>query len=190
MYRDPDPDLDRDPQTQQRRDCTDALIYLGAIFILAGIGTDIGMFWNRMGSVMRIVVTLGVCLYALLVVLVSALHEEVSQARPAADARDGVHADVAAGSSSSTRSFRAATTGGWWCCCSSAPWRFDQGLLFRQYASVLAFTALCFVYAFLSVGLDLLDVPAGLSALSGASSLLVASGLKSRRSAASPSCPT
>ena len=39
--------------------------YLGAIFILAGIGTYIGMFWNRMGSVMRIVVTLGVA-YALL----------------------------------------------------------------------------------------------------------------------------
>ena len=46
--------------------------YLGAIFILAGIGTYIGMFWNRMGSVMRIVVTLGVG-YTLLVVLVSAL---------------------------------------------------------------------------------------------------------------------
>ena len=49
--------------------------YLGAIFILAGIGTYIGMFWNRMGSVMRIVVTLGVG-YTLLVVLVSALHEK------------------------------------------------------------------------------------------------------------------
>ncbi|MEJ1746569.1 hypothetical protein SMA49_26740, partial [Escherichia coli] len=43
----------------------------------------------------------------------------------------------------------------------------------------LAFTALCFVYGFLAVGLDLLDVPAGFSALVlGASLLLVASGLE------------
>ena len=50
-------------------------IYLGAIFILAGIGTYVGMFWESMGSAMRVFVTLGVG-YLLLIVLVSALHEK------------------------------------------------------------------------------------------------------------------
>ncbi|HNP65119.1 MAG TPA: hypothetical protein PKH39_14375, partial [Woeseiaceae bacterium] len=49
-------------------------VYLGAIFILAGIGTYIGMFWGSMSSAMRIFVTLGIG-YILLIVLVSALHE-------------------------------------------------------------------------------------------------------------------
>ena len=48
--------------------------YLGAIFIVAGVGTYIGMSWNSMGSVMRVLVTLGVG-YVLLIVLISALHE-------------------------------------------------------------------------------------------------------------------
>lgn len=34
------------------------LSYLGAIFIVAGICTYIGMFWTRMGGVMRVGVTL------------------------------------------------------------------------------------------------------------------------------------
>jgi hypothetical protein len=49
-------------------------IYLGAIFILAGISTYISLFWASMGSAMRIFVTLGVG-YILLIVLVSALYE-------------------------------------------------------------------------------------------------------------------
>ena len=49
--------------------------YLGAIFIIAGISTYIGMFWDSMGSTMRISITLGTA-YILLVVLISALHEE------------------------------------------------------------------------------------------------------------------
>ena len=35
-------------------------IYLGAIFILAGISAYVSMFWASMGSMMRIFVTLGV----------------------------------------------------------------------------------------------------------------------------------
>ena len=42
-------------QPQQQRIARTLFVYLGAIFILAGISTYIGMFWNRMGSVMRIV---------------------------------------------------------------------------------------------------------------------------------------
>ena len=49
-------------------------VYLGAIFILAGISVYIGTFWDTMGSAMRLLVTLGVG-YVLLIVLVSALHE-------------------------------------------------------------------------------------------------------------------
>ena len=66
-----------DPATTQRSkgDIAKTLfVYLGAIFILAGIGTYIGMFWGSMGSAMRIFVTLGIG-YILLLVLVSALHE-------------------------------------------------------------------------------------------------------------------
>jgi hypothetical protein len=41
-----------------------------------------------------------------------------------------------------------------------------QGMLFRKYElTVLAFTALFFVYGFLQAGLDLLDVPIGFSAI-------------------------
>ena len=49
--------------------------YLGAIFILSGIGTYIGSFWDTMGSVMRVFVTLGTG-YVLLIVQVAALHEQ------------------------------------------------------------------------------------------------------------------
>ncbi len=49
-------------------------VYKRQIFILAGVGTYIGMFWGNMGSAMRIFVTLGIG-YILLIVLVSALHE-------------------------------------------------------------------------------------------------------------------
>ena len=49
--------------------------YLGGIFILAGLGTYIATFWDSMGSIMRISVTLGVS-YILFIVLVSALYEK------------------------------------------------------------------------------------------------------------------
>lgn len=139
--------------------------YLGGIFILAGIGTYIGMFWGRMGSVMRIVVTLGVG-YALLVVLVSALHEKKfpKLILPL------------------TLASAFMLTSGWFVFIHEVfphgdNWRLaalavfgvmaaHQGALFRQYArTVLAFTALLFTYAFLQVGLDLLDIPLGVGAI-------------------------
>lgn len=153
--------------------------YLGAIFILAGISTYIGMFWDRMGSVMRIVVSLGIG-YALLVVLVSALHEKKFPRLilPLALATALM------------------LTSGWFVFIHEVfprgdNWRLaalsvfglmalHQGVLFRTYAlTVLAFTALVFVYAFLQVGLDMLDVPAGFSAIIlGASLFLVATELE------------
>ena len=154
-------------------------IYLGAIFSLAGIGTHIGMFWNRMGSVMRIVVTLGVG-YTLLIVLVSALHEKKfpKLILPLCLATVIM------------------LTSGWFVFIDEVfphgnNWRLavlsvfglmalHQSVLFRKYdLTVLAFTALLFVYGFLQVGLDLLDVPPGFSALIlGASLFLVATELE------------
>jgi len=153
--------------------------YLGAIFILAGISTYIGMFWNRMGSVMRIVVTLGVG-YTLLIVLVSALHEKKFPKLILPLSLASV----------------IMLTSGWFVFIHEMfphgdNWRLaaltvfglmalHQGVLFRKYAlTVLAFTALVFVYAFLQVGLDMLDVPPGFSALIlGASLFLVATELE------------
>lgn len=179
VYRDPTLIASAAPRRSSSEIARTLFIYLGAIFILAGIGTYIGMFWNRMGSVMRIVVTLGVG-YALLVVLVSALHEKKfpKLILPL------------------TLATAFMLTSGWFVFIHEVfprggDWRLaaltvfgtmavHQGLLFRQYAlSVLAFTALCFIYGFLSVGLDLLDVPASFSAIVlGASLFLVASGLE------------
>jgi len=70
---------DTDSSTSTKRNKGDIaktlFTYLGAIFILSGIGTYIGMFWDSMGSIMRVFVTLGVS-YVLLIILISALHEK------------------------------------------------------------------------------------------------------------------
>ncbi len=153
--------------------------YLGAIFILAGIGTYIGMFWDRMGSVMRIVVSLGVG-YALLIVLVSALQEKKFPKLivPLALATAIM------------------LTSGWFVFIHEVfphgdNWRLaalsvfglmalHQSVLFRKFdLTVLAFTGLMFVYAFLQVGLDMLKVPGGFAAITlGASLFLVATELE------------
>jgi hypothetical protein len=153
--------------------------YLGAIFILAGISTYIGMFWDRMGSVMRIGVTLGVG-YTLLIVLISALHEKKypKLILPL------------------TLATVFMLTSGWFVFIHevfphSDNWRLavlsvfgvmalHQAVLLRKYQlTVLAFTALFFVYGFMQVGLDLLDVPFGFIAIVlGASLFLVATALE------------
>ena len=154
-------------------------IYLGAIFILAGIGVYIGTFWNTMGSAMRVFVTLGVG-YILLIVLVSALHENKYPrlVLPLALASALV------------------MTGGWFVLIHEVfphgnNWRaaalavfgvmaVHQGALLGKYRlTVLAFTALFFVYGFMQVGLDLLDVPmAYIAIFLGASLFLVATALE------------
>ena len=68
------PAADRSP-AQRRHVARTLFVYLGAIFIVAGISVYIATFWDTMGSSMRVLVTLGVG-YILLVVLVSALHEQ------------------------------------------------------------------------------------------------------------------
>jgi len=153
--------------------------YLGAIFILSGVGTYVGMFWNTMGSVMRILVTLGVG-YILLVVLVSALHEKKfpKLILPL------------------TLACVFMMTNGWFVLIHEIfprghNWRLaamfvfgvmalHQGLLFGKYQrTVLAFTGLFFVYAFLNVALDYAGMSnTYIAIVLGASVLLVGTAME------------
>ena len=153
--------------------------YLGAIFILSGIGTYIGMFWNSMGSVMRVFVTLGVG-YILLIVQVSALQEKKFPrlALPL------------------TLASAFMMTSGWFVLIHEIyphghNWRMatlfvfgvmalHQGALFAKYRrTVLAFTSLFFVYGFLDVGLDIVGVQTTyIAVVLGASVFLVGTALE------------
>ncbi len=169
-----------EPAKRSRGDIAKTLFtYLGAIFILAGISTYIGTFWVSMGSAMRVVVTLGVG-YILLIVLVSALHERKYPRLILPLALASVFM----------------MTGGWFVLIHEVyprgdNWRaaalfvfgmmaLHQGALFGRYRlTVLAFTALFFVYGFMHVGLDLLGVPiAYIAIVLGASLFLVATALE------------
>jgi len=154
-------------------------IYLGAIFILAGISAYIGMFWVSMGSAMRVFVTLGVG-YILLIVLVVALHEN-KYPRLILPL---------------TFATVITMTGGWFVLIHEVypqgnNWRaaaafvfgvmaLHQGGLFGKYRyTSLAFTALFFIYGFMQVGLDLLGVPVTYIAIVlGASLFLVGTALE------------
>lgn len=168
------------PAQRSRGDIAKTLfIYLGAIFILAGISTYIGTFWESMGSAMRVFMTLGVG-YILLIVLVSALHENKYPRLILPLALASVFV----------------MTGGWFVLIHEVfphgdNWRaavlsvfgvmaLHQGALFGKFRlTVLAFTTLFFVYGFMQVGLDMLDVPfAYIAIVLGASLFLVATALE------------
>ena len=169
-----------EPARRSRGDIAKTLFtYLGAIFILAGISTYIGTFWVSMGSAMRVLVTLGVG-YILLIVLLAALHENKYPKLILPLALASVFV----------------MTGGWFVLIHEVyphgdNWRaavlfvfgvmaLHQGVLFGRYRlTVLALMTLCFVYGFMQVGLDLLDVPyAYIAIVLGASLLLVATALE------------
>lgn len=153
--------------------------YLGAIFILAGISTYIGMFWDSMGSAMRIFVTLGIG-YVLLVVLVSALHEKKYPKLILPLSLACVFM----------------MTSGWFVLIHemfprSNEWHnavlfvfgmmaLQLGVLFSKYRiTVLAFTSLFFVYGFMHVGLDKLGISLTYIAIVlGASLFLVGTALE------------
>jgi hypothetical protein len=153
--------------------------YLGAIFILAGIGTYIGTFWESMGSAMRVFMTLGVG-YILLIVLVSALREDKYPKLILPLALAAV----------------LMMTGGWFVLIHEVfprgdNWRLavlavfgvmalHQGALLAKFRlTVLAFTSLFFVYGFMQVGLDILDMPfAYIAIILGASLLVVGTALE------------
>jgi len=155
------------------------LSYLGAIFILAGISTYIGMFWDSMGSTMRIFVTLGVG-YVLLIVLVSALHEK-KYPRLILPL---------------TLACVFMMTSGWFVLIHeifprSNDWHtavlfvfgmmaLQLSVLFGKYRlTVLAFTSLFFVYGFIHVGLDMLGVSITyITIILGASLFLVGTALE------------
>ena len=153
--------------------------YLGAIFILAGIGTYIGTFWDTMGGTMRVLVTLGTG-YVLLIVLVAALHEQRYPRLVLPLTLASVFM----------------MTSGWYILLNelnlgSNNWRAEtlfvfgvmalhQGALFGKYRrTTLAFTSLFFVYGFMHVGLDLLELEiAYIAIVLGASVFLVGSALE------------
>lgn len=168
------------PVQRSSRDIARTLFtYLGAIFILAGIGTYIGTFWQSMGSAMRVFVTLGVG-YVLLIVLVSALHEKKYPKLILLLALASVFM----------------MTGGWFVLIHEMypqddNWRaaalfvfgvmaLHQGVLFGKYRpTVLAFGALFFVYGFMQVGLELLGMPvAYIAIILGVSLFLVGTALE------------
>jgi len=153
--------------------------YLGAIFILSGIGTYIGSFWDTMGSVMRVFVTLGTG-YVLLIVQVAALHEQRYPRLVLPLTLASVFM----------------MTGGWYVLLEemypdSSNWRaatlfvfgvmaVHQGALFGKYRrTALAFTSLFFVYGFMHVGLDLLGLEiVYIAIILGASLFLVGTALE------------
>jgi hypothetical protein len=153
--------------------------YLGAIFILSGISTYIGTFWDSMGSVMRVLVTLGIG-YILLIVLISALHEKKFPKLILPLALASV----------------CMMTSGWFVLLHeifphSDNWKRAELFVFGVMAlhqaallgkfriTILVFTALFFIYGFMQVGLDLLDVPISyISIALGASLFLTAIGLE------------
>jgi len=154
-------------------------VYLGAIFILAGIGTYVGMFWGSMGSAMRIFVTLGIG-YILLLVLVSALYEN--------------RYPRAVGPLTIAMVFM--MVGGWLVFIdevfpSTGNWRnvalfisgtmaVHLGILFGKYKRTLfAVLGLFFVYGFMQVGLDMLGMSyAHIAIVLGASLFLVGTVLE------------
>ena len=154
-------------------------VYLGAIFILAGIGTYIGTFWDTMGSIMRVLVTLGAG-YTLLIVLLVALHEQRYPRLVLPMTLSSVFM----------------MTFGWYVLLeeiypASSNWRaatlfvfgvmaLHQCVLFGKYRStVLAFMSLFFIYGFMHVGLDLVGLEiAHISIVLGASMLLLSTALE------------
>ena len=170
----------RTPARRSRGDIARTLfIYLGAIFIIAGISTYISTFWDSMGSVMHVLMTLGVG-YVLLIVLVSALHENRFPRLILPLALTSV----------------LMMTSGWFVLIHEVfpqgeNWRLatlavfgvmalHQGALLLKYPrTVFAFTSLFFVYGFMHVGLDLLNVPLEyIAIILGASLFLVATALE------------
>lgn len=153
--------------------------YLGSIFILAGIGTYIGMFWDSMGAVMRVVVTLGIG-YTLLIVLFSALYEAKY---PRAILPLTLTSIVMMFSGwfvlihelfPDGENWRAASL--FVCGVMALQW----GVLFAKFQrTIFAFTTLFFIYAFMHLGLDLLGVSYTFIAIMlGSSLFLVGSGME------------
>lgn len=155
------------------------LACLGGIFILAGISTYISLFWDSMGSMMRILTTLGVG-YVIFIVLLSALHEGKFP-------RLILPLTLAAATMMSSGWFvlinELYPQGDNWrlaALCIFAIMALHQwGLFFKYRRTILLFTGLVFSYGFLDVALDLLGVDtAYIAIILGASVFLIGSALE------------
>ena len=149
------------------------------VVFLAGVGTYISMFWDSMGSAMRIFVTLGVG-YGVLVVLVSFLHGDKY---PKAIAPLTVVAVIM-------------MVGGWLVLVdelipATNEWRYvalfvsgvmgiQMATLFAKYRRTLfAAFSLFFAYSFMQVGLDILGMAyEHIAIVLGASLFLVGTALE------------
>ncbi len=148
-------------------------IYLGAIFILAGIGTYIAMFWDSMGSAMRIGVTLGIS-YILLIILVSALHENKFPKLILPLSIFTVFMMTSGWFVLVDELF--ANSGNWRLACLFVfgVMALQQGILLAKYGrTVFALTTLFFAYGFMQFGLDLLGVPQAFIAITLGSSVFL-----------------
>lgn len=173
----------REPTRRSRGDAAKTLfIYLGAIFILAGISAYVSTFWVSMGSAMRVFMTLGIG-YILLIVLLSALYEKKYPRLILPLALASVFM----------------LTSGWFVFIHEVfpqgdNWRvavlavfgvmaLHQGALLGKYRlTVFAFMTLFFVYGFMHVSLDLLDMTiAYIAIILGTSLFLVATALENTR---------
>ncbi|MDO6564322.1 hypothetical protein Q4488_13080 [Amphritea sp. 1_MG-2023] len=152
--------------------------YLGGVFIVAGVSVYINLFWDDMGSVMRVIVTLGVG-YILLIALLKVLHDEQHS-------RFVVPLTMAC---------MIMMTGGWFVLVDEYlsqghNWRLavlsvfammalHQAILWAKYRrTVFVFCGLFFVYGALETGLELSGVPVYLRAIIlGSSLFLVAESL-------------
>ena len=174
------PIADQNANSRSKGDVAKTLFsYLGAIFILAGIGTYIGTFWVSMGGVMRVLVTLGIG-YILLIVLISALYEGKYPRAILPITLASVfmlfsgygvlicelYPDLA--------NWRAATLFVF------GSMALHWGVVFGKYQRPLfAFIALFCIYGFMHVGLDILGVSiANIAVLLGASLFLVGTALE------------
>jgi hypothetical protein len=157
-FNNPPPELAISEQRTKGDAAKTLFIYLGAIFIFAGIGTYIGMFWESMGTVMRITMTLGIG-YLLLVVLISVLYEQKYLRAVFPITLTSVFMLVS----------------GWFVFIHEVypdvdDWRLATlfvfgtmavhwaGLLAKYSRSLFAFFALFFVYGFMAIALDMLGV--------------------------------
>jgi len=154
-------------------------IYLGGIFVFAGISTYVGLFWSSMGSAMRIMVTLGIG-YILFIVLISALYEKKFP-------------KLILPLTIASAFFM---TGGWYIFIQEMfpdgdNWRaatlFIFGVMTIHFAVLfgvykrLSFAAfsLFFVYGFMYIGLDMLEIPTKyISIVLGSSLFLVSTAVE------------
>lgn len=137
---------------------TRLLGYMGGIFILAGLGTFISMFWGDMGSAARVTITLGTGYMAYIMALITLRDEKYSKASTplfsiaAFLQPTGIFTTLAEYSNGGEPLHGVLFMAG--------VMLVQQGLTFiATKHTVLAFTSIGFACIFMGVGFDLLGLP-------------------------------